>query len=73
MKYVWLNAASKLKCASDIAKYEMARKLKRYVKRIRDGYVADGKSEDIRVRQRAVAIYLIDKVLNSIRCLSLIR
>ena len=64
-KYVMLNAASKLKGEKDWQKYETARKLHKVVDNIREQYKLDWKSKEMRIRQRAVALYFIDKV----RCL----
>ncbi|XP_076044570.1 DNA topoisomerase 1 [Oratosquilla oratoria] len=61
-KYVMLNAASKLKGEKDWQKYETARKLHKIIDRIRDTYKADWKSKEMRIRQRAVAMYFIDKL-----------
>ncbi|KAK2161661.1 hypothetical protein LSH36_112g05100 [Paralvinella palmiformis] len=61
-KYVMLNAASKLKGEKDFKKYEMARNLHKVVDRIRAQYREDWKSKEMRVRQRAVAMYFIDKL-----------
>lgn len=57
-----LNAASKLKGEKDWQKYETARKLHKYVDCIRDSYRTDWKSKEMRIRQRGVALYFIDKV-----------
>lgn len=46
----------------DWKKYEVARKLHSCVDKIRADYRADFKSKEMRVRQRAVALYFIDKV-----------
>lgn len=46
----------------DWQKYETARRLKKCVDRIRAQYREDWKSKEMRVRQRAVALYFIDKV-----------
>ena len=43
-------------------KYEKARKLKGCIDKIRDQYMADMKSKEMRIRQRAVALYFIDKL-----------
>ncbi|KAI0233389.1 DNA topoisomerase 1 [Lamellibrachia satsuma] len=61
-KYVMLNAASKLKGEKDWQKYETARNLHRHVDRIRAQYREDWKSKEMRIRQRAVALYFIDKL-----------
>ena len=62
VKYVMLNPSSKLKGEKDWQKYEMARKLAKCVDKIRKDYTADWKSKEMRIRQRAVAMYFIDKV-----------
>lgn len=46
----------------DYEKYETARRLKTRIDDIRAVYTADWKSKEMRVRQRAVALYFIDKV-----------
>lgn len=61
-KYVMLNAASRVKGERDWQKYEKARKLHRYIDKIRANYIEDWKSKEMKVRQRAVAIYFIDKL-----------
>lgn len=61
-KYVMLNAATRMKGEKDWQKYETARKLKDYVGQIRDAYMADWKSTEMRIRQRGVAMYFIDKL-----------
>ena len=57
-----LNPASRLKGEKDWKKYETARRLKDHVDKIRTEYREDWKSKEMRIRQRAVAIYFIDKV-----------
>jgi len=61
-KYVMLNAASKLKGEKDWMKYETARKLHKRIDNIRATYREDLKSKEMRIRQRAVALYFIDKL-----------
>lgn len=61
-KYVMLNPASRLKGENDMKKYEKARKLKLHIGKIREDYAEDLKSREMRIRQRAVAIYFIDKL-----------
>lgn len=61
-KYVMLNAASRLKGEKDWQKYEVARRLKKHVDKIRATYREDWKSKEMRIRQRAVALYFIDKL-----------
>ena len=61
-KYVMLNAASRVKGERDWQKYEKARKLHRVIDKLRHSYIEDWKSKEMKVRQRAVAIYFIDKL-----------
>lgn len=61
-KYVMLNPSSKLKGEKDWQKYETARKLHKCIDKIRDTYRADWKAKEMRVRQRAVALYFIDRL-----------
>ncbi|XP_071957793.1 DNA topoisomerase I, mitochondrial-like isoform X2 [Antedon mediterranea] len=62
IKYVMLGASSRVKGEKDWQKYEMARSLKQHVDRIRSQYREDFRSKEMRVRQRAVALYFIDKL-----------
>ncbi|XP_034540561.1 DNA topoisomerase I, mitochondrial [Notolabrus celidotus] len=62
IKYIMLNANSKLKGEKDWEKYEVARKLKSCVDDIRNQYQLDLKSKEMVRRQRAVALYFIDKL-----------
>ncbi|XP_034444355.1 DNA topoisomerase 1-like [Hippoglossus hippoglossus] len=62
IKYIMLNANSKLKGEKDWEKYEVARKLKTCVESIRNQYLLDLKSKEMVTRQRAVALYFIDKL-----------
>ncbi|XP_075432816.1 DNA topoisomerase I, mitochondrial-like isoform X3 [Ascaphus truei] len=62
VKYIMLNANSKLKGEKDWEKYEIARKLKSCVDKIRRTYRENFKSKEMKVRQRAVALYFIDKL-----------
>ncbi|PZC81133.1 DNA topoisomerase I, mitochondrial [Helicoverpa zea] len=61
-KYVMLNPSSKLKGEKDWQKYETARKLHKCIDVIRENYKNDWKAKEMRVRQRAVALYFIDKL-----------
>lgn len=61
-KYIMLNPSSKLKGEKDWEKFETARRLKSFVSEIRENYTKDFKSHEMRVRQRAVALYFIDKL-----------
>merc|ERR1740128_13935 len=62
IKYIMLNPSSRLKGEKDWQKYEKARKLKDKIEKIREDYMQDLKSKEMRVRQRAVALYFIDKL-----------
>ncbi|KAJ7346667.1 DNA topoisomerase I [Mycena albidolilacea] len=61
-KYVFLAAGSSLKGQSDMNKFEKARELKKHIDRIRQNYNADLKSKVMADRQRATAMYFIDKL-----------
>ncbi|KAF7209959.1 DNA topoisomerase 1-like [Nothobranchius furzeri] len=62
IKYIMLNPSSRIKGEKDWQKYETARCLKKCVDRIRTQYRDDWKSKEMRIRQRAVALYFIDKL-----------
>ncbi|KYO45283.1 DNA topoisomerase 1 isoform A [Alligator mississippiensis] len=62
LKYIMLNPSSKLKGEKDWQKYEVARRLKGVVDKIRSQYRDDWKSREMKTRQRAVALYFIDKL-----------
>jgi DNA topoisomerase-1 len=61
-KYVMLAANSAVKGMSDMMKFEKARKLKDHIEAIRESYQKDFHSTDLFTRQRAVAMYFIDKL-----------
>lgn len=58
-KYVMLNPASSLKGAKDWEKYKKASSLHKIIDRVRANYQNDWKSKEMRLRQRAVALYFI--------------
>lgn len=62
VKYIMLNPSSKLKGEKDHVKYETARRLDKSIEKIRNTYRDEWKSKEMRVRQRAVALYFIDKL-----------
>ncbi|XP_043659926.1 DNA topoisomerase 1 isoform X4 [Drosophila teissieri] len=62
VKYIMLNPSSKLKGEKDHIKYETARRLDKVIDKIRATYRDEWKSKEMRVRQRAVALYFIDKL-----------
>ncbi|KAF9110176.1 DNA topoisomerase 1 [Mortierella sp. AM989] len=61
-KYVFLAAGSSLKGQSDFKKFETARELKKCVGSIRRAYMSDLKDKKMFIRQRATAMYLIDRL-----------
>ena len=60
-KYVMLAANSDIKGQSDYKKFEKARELKKHIDRIRKDYTRDLRAEIMADRQRATAVYLIDR------------
>jgi DNA topoisomerase-1 len=62
VKYIMLNPSSKLKGEKDWQKYETARRLHKTIDKIRATYQGEWKSKEMRIRQRAVALYFIDKL-----------
>lgn len=60
IKYVWLGAHSDFKTKSDLAKFDLARKLKRKIKDIRAANEKALSSDDVTTRQIATALYFID-------------
>lgn len=62
VKYIMLNPSSKLKGEKDYMKYETARRLDKHIDKIRHTYREEWKSKEMRIRQRAVALYFIDKL-----------
>ena len=60
-KYVMLGAQSTIKGQADLKKFEKARELKKYIDKIRRDYTRDLKADSMADRQRATAVYLIDK------------
>lgn len=60
-KYVMLAANSDVKGQSDYKKFEKARELKKHIDRIRKDYQKALKAELMVERQKATAVYLIDR------------
>ncbi|KAI0401243.1 eukaryotic DNA topoisomerase I [Xylaria palmicola] len=60
-KYVMLGAQSTVKGQADLKKFEKARELKKYIAKIRKDYERDLKADSMADRQRATAVYLIDR------------
>ncbi|PSR73198.1 hypothetical protein PHLCEN_2v10919 [Hermanssonia centrifuga] len=61
-KYVFLAAGSSLKGQSDMMKFEKARELKNHVDKIRADYTKDLRAKPSQIRQRATAMYFIDRL-----------
>ncbi|KZT71806.1 hypothetical protein DAEQUDRAFT_706582 [Daedalea quercina L-15889] len=61
-KYVFLAAGSAIKGQSDMAKFEKSRELKKYVERVRQDYTTELRSKLMADRQRATAMYFIDRL-----------
>jgi len=61
-KYVFLSAASSFKGMSDLKKFEKARQLGKHIEKIRTDYKTQLTSKDLFTKQRATALYLIDKL-----------
>lgn len=61
-KYVFTSVESIFKSKSDMEKFDLARKLKRKVSGIRDEYLKNLTSEDMKTKQIATALYLIDNL-----------
>ncbi|KAL4251473.1 DNA topoisomerase I [Abortiporus biennis] len=61
-KYVFLAAGSSLKGQSDMQKFDKSRDLKKHVDRIRKDYSEDLKNKLMGDRQRATAMYFIDRL-----------
>uniref|UniRef100_A0AC35TU22 DNA topoisomerase I n=1 Tax=Rhabditophanes sp. KR3021 TaxID=114890 RepID=A0AC35TU22_9BILA len=57
------SPSSKLEGEKDFKKFQIARNLKKHIIRIRDSYKKDWKSKEMSVRQRGVALYLIDRLV----------
>lgn len=62
IKYVWLSHSSEFKANNDLKKFELARKLKKKIKKIREYNIANMKNKDIKIRQLATALYLIENL-----------
>ncbi|KAI9278395.1 hypothetical protein BDA99DRAFT_492052 [Phascolomyces articulosus] len=62
IKYVFLAQSSAWKGQSDMQKFDKARDLKKYVKQIRKDYTKELYDKEMAKRQRATAMYLIDRL-----------
>lgn len=61
-KYIMFNPESYIKAKNDLKKYEIARQLKTQIVKIREDYVIELKAKVMSDRQRATALYFIDKL-----------
>lgn len=61
-KYTMLGANSRIKGEKDWMKYEKARELKKHIQKIRADYEKDLESKMMYDRQRAVAMFFIDRL-----------
>ena len=61
-KYVFPSVESSFKAASDKDKFDLARKLKNKIGKIRSQFTEDMSSQDLITRQLATALYLIDEL-----------
>ena len=61
IKYIWLSQHSELRQSHDKDKFELARKLKKIINKIREVNNKNISSPDIKTRQLATALYLIDE------------
>ncbi|CAO3637079.1 unnamed protein product [Cunninghamella echinulata] len=62
IKYVFLAANSTWKGQSDMMKFDKARELKKHIDKIRQDYTIDLRNKQTEMRQRATAMYLIDRL-----------
>lgn len=61
-KYMWLDNTSKFKAQSDIKKFDLARKLKKSIGKIREAINTEMTHEEESIRQVATALYFIDNL-----------
>jgi DNA topoisomerase-1 len=59
-KYIFTSMESVFKSKSDESKFDLAKKLKRKAKQIRETYESQLNSDDVKIRQLATALYFID-------------
>jgi DNA topoisomerase-1 len=59
-KYIMFSAEGRFKGESDLAKYEKARKLNKYIEKIREEYKKDVHSNDVVKKQLGTVLFLID-------------
>lgn len=61
-KYLWLASHSDLKTSGDQSKFELAKKLKKKINVIMEENDLNLRSDDVKTRQIATALYFIDKL-----------
>ena len=61
-KYVWLSDTCQFKSTSDMKKFDLARKLRKKIGQIRSTVSEHISSDDIKLSQMGIAIYLIDNL-----------
>ena len=61
-KYVWLSDKSDFKAKSDLAKFELARKLKKKINEIKKINSDNMKSSNLKTKQLSTALYLIENL-----------
>ena len=61
-KYIFTSVEATFKSKSDEKKFDLAKKVKRKIKSIRENYQRDLVSDDIKKKQLATALYFIDKL-----------
>jgi DNA topoisomerase IB/mRNA-degrading endonuclease YafQ of YafQ-DinJ toxin-antitoxin module len=62
VKYVWLHDSSSLRQMRDKGKYEKAKKLEQYIKKVESYITKAMRSRDLRERKIATACFLIDRL-----------
>ena len=60
IKYINFSQEGKFKGSCDLEKYEKARKLNKYLKKVREKYLKDGEKRDIKSKELGAVLYLID-------------
>ena len=60
-KYMQLSDKSPFKGVADLKKFEAARKLQRYIEKIRKHYMKDAKSDNQELKQVGTILWLIDR------------
>jgi DNA topoisomerase-1 len=61
-KYIFTSMESSFKAKSDETKFDLARKLRKKAKSLREEYMKDAESDDLKKKQLATALYLIDNL-----------